>query len=203
MTERLAASLRPTGRQTQTTVNSKDRPTEIVVTGIDPMDYGYDPRGWFASVTQGAAADTRTAFAFASAAYEGGLFVGSAINAIPIGPSGGTARDLVSDLFLRGVKLVAKKRLIAFGPLQSTELLSPRQYYWRFLLLWLLSIIWVAGSILYTIYWRSVGLLFQIGIVLVIILGVPAFSDLFQSYASYRIKWKKENLDKDKPDASP
>ena len=98
---------------------------------------------------------------------------------------------------------MAKRRLIAFGPLQSTELLSPRQYYWRFLFLWLLSITWVAGSILYTIYWRSVGLLFQIVIVLVIVLGVPTFSDLFQSYASYRRKWEKENLDENKRDTSP
>ena len=79
------------------------------------------------------------------------------------------------------------------GPLRAKKLLSRRQYDQRLLLLWALAAIWVMGSIALVMYWNVVPWQMKALAVILLILGTPALSDMFRSYARYTEKWEFDN----------
>ena len=82
-----------------------------------------------------------------------------------------------------------------FGPLRSTALLDHSRYRVRLLLLWVYGIAWLVLSVSFAMSWHdAVSTPIKVVVVVVIVLGTPTISDLFQSYARYRDKWQKENV---------
>ena len=81
---------------------------------------------------------------------------------------------------------------MVFGPLKSTPLVDAKRYRVRLAGYWLYSAAW-AGLALVAFYWDGVSLPIRIALWLLLIFGTPALSDLFQSYAKYRVRWEREN----------
>jgi hypothetical protein len=62
------------------------------------------------------------------------------------------------------------------------------------LILWLYSIGWAATAISFLFQWHvAVPMYAKVAVVVVLVLGTPSLSDLFQSYSSYSERWKQEN----------
>lgn len=84
-----------------------------------------------------------------------------------------------------------------FGPLRGKKLLSRQQYNQWLLLLWIIAAIWVMGSIALATYWNVLPWQMKVLAVVILVLGTPALSDMFRSYARYREKWELENRGKE------
>ena len=81
-----------------------------------------------------------------------------------------------------------------FGPLRSTRLLDAKNYYRRFLMLWVYSVAWMVVVVLFALEWyTTVGVPMKIALVVLLVLGTPTVGDLFQTYAVYVAKWEQEN----------
>ncbi len=76
---------------------------------------------------------------------------------------------------------------------KGTRFRSRIEHYLALAALWLYTLLWLAGLGAYAYWYREMSLLLKAALLVPLIIGIPALSDLFYSYRKYEAEWRREN----------